>query len=209
MIRNSLNELREWDGDFRIAINLSVTQMRDAQLVPTIRELLATTGIAPERVEFEITESVLIRDGDAGLGTMRRLRDLGASMALDDFGTGYSSLSYLRSYPFDRIKIDRNFVVDITASEEARAIVGTIAQLADALGMYTIAEGVESGEQLALLRKLGCDEAQGFFIQKPMAAAEIDQHMFDATDAGEDDGVLNYRRARKAAIARKKGSRHA
>ena len=209
VIRSGLTELSEWDGDFRIAINLSVTQMRDAQLVPTIRELLASTGIAPERLEFEITESVLIRDGDAGLGTMRRLRDLGACMALDDFGTGYSSLSYLRSYPFDRIKIDRNFVVDITASEEARAIVATIAQLADALGMYTIAEGVENAEQLELLRKLGCDEAQGFFIQKPMAGTEIDQRLLEAGEASESGGVLDYRRARKAAIARKKGRRRA
>ena len=209
VIRRSLAELGAWDGEFRIAINLSVTQMRDAQLVPTIRDVLGRTGIAPERLELEITENVLIRDGDAGLGTMRRLRDLGASMALDDFGTGYSSLSYLRSYPFDRIKIDRNFVIDITTSEEARAIVSTIALLADALGMYTIAEGVENAEQLELLGKLGCDEAQGFFIQKPLAGSEIDRDLFaDKGPDGKEGGVLDYRRARKAALARK-GKRRA
>lgn len=204
VIHRALAEMSEWEGDSRIAINLSPTQMRSAQLVPTMAEALAVSGMDPRRLELEVTENVLIRDGEASLGTMRRLIELGAKVALDDFGTGYSSLSYLRSYPFDRIKIDRNFVEDVTTSEEARAIVSAITNLAKALGMRTTAEGVEREGQLEILRELGCNEAQGYFIHRPVPGELVEEVPGDGMALPQHSaGVLDYRRARNAATRRK------
>ena len=134
---------------------------------------------------------------------LERLRALGAEIALDDFGTGYSSLSYLRRFRFDRVKIDRSFVGDIETSDEAQAIVSAITRLAEALGMRTTAEGVERPEQLDLLRKLGCNEAQGFLILEPVEAGLIQAARSrgeDLPDAGEE--IAGYREARRATLSR-------
>ena len=199
VIRRALSDVAEWPGDFRLALNLSPSQTRSSHLIATIDAALAASGLTANRLEFEITEHVLLNDAAAGGAMLDRLRGLGAEIALDDFGTGYSSLSYLRRYRFDRVKIDRSFVRDIETSDEAQAIVSAITRLAQALGMRTTAEGVERPGQLNLLRKLGCDEAQGFLILEPVEAAAIE----DARARGLDlpsinEEIEDYRQARRA-----------
>ena len=204
VIRQALREMSAWDGDFRIAINLSPSQLRSPHLVSTVEDAIRVSGITANRVEFEITEHVLLQENAACLATITQLRELGTQIALDDFGTGYSSLSYLRNFPIDRIKIDREFVADLDESASSQAIVSTITGLADALGMSTTAEGIERPEQLHLLRKLGCREAQGFLILEPVEAARLT----DAREKGRDltfggSDVVDYRAARERALKRR------
>ena len=209
VIRQSLADAIAMPGDFRIAINLSPTQVKNPNLVATVAQAIHATNIAPERVELEITEHVLMDQGEAGRSTLLRLRDLGVRIALDDFGTGYSSLGYLRRFPFDRIKIDRGFITEVQSDLGSQAIVSTITRLADALGMDTTAEGVEDRAQLDLLRKLGVQEAQGFFISRPVAPEEIgspeqlDESVEVAPDPELGPEFLTYRRKREAIIARR------
>jgi EAL domain-containing protein (putative c-di-GMP-specific phosphodiesterase class I) len=137
---------------------------------------LATSGLSPGRLELEITESVLLQDDDATLTTLHRLRALGVRIALDDFGTGYSSLSYLRSFPFDKIKIDRCFVTDLSRTgDDSLAILRAVAGLGSSLGIATTAEGVETEEQLARVRQEGCTEMQGFLFSPPVPVGEIER----------------------------------
>ena len=202
VIRKALADVAEWRGNFRIALNLSPSQIRNPRLIATVDSALAASGIAPSRLELEITESVLLEDATTGGAVIKRLRALGAEIALDDFGTGYSSLSYLRRFRFDRVKIDRTFVRDIETSDEAQAIVSAITRLAQALGMQTTAEGVERPEQLDLLRKLGCDEAQGFLILEPVEAERIEQSRVRGEDLPEvAEEIQEYRDARRAALS--------
>ena len=199
----ALADVAGWRGDFRIALNLSPSQIRNPLLLSTIDRALATSGVAPSRLELEITEGVLLDDAAAGAAFIKRMRSLGAEIALDDFGTGYSSLSYLRRFRFDRVKIDRTFVRDIETSDEAQAIVSAITRLAEALNMKTTAEGVERPEQLDLLRKLGCDEAQGFLILEPVEAERIEQSRVRGEDLPEvAEEIEDYREARRAALTR-------
>ena len=195
-------------GDFRIAINLSPTQVKNPNLVATVAQAIHATGIAAGRIELEITEHVLMDENAISHATLMRLRDLGVRIALDDFGTGYSSLAYLRRFPFDRIKIDRAFVVDVVKDLGSQAIVSTITRLADALGMDTTAEGIESRQQLDLLRKLGVQEAQGFLICEP-ALADAFSHSQSGDDTRDDpamgSAVLDYRKARSAVRRRRGG----
>ena len=135
---------------------------------------IAATGLRPGRLEIEITESVMLQDPDAAFAVLTRLHDLGIRIALDDFGTGYSSLSNLRKFPFDRIKIDRSFVADLSeANVDAIAVVRSVAQLGVSLGMATTAEGVETKDQLDLVRSEGCTDVQGYYISRPIPASEI------------------------------------
>ena len=168
VIREAIKDVAAMPGTLRVAINLSPTQVKNPSLVATIAQAIHATNIAPERVEFEITEHVLMDQGEAGHATLMRLRELGVRIALDDFGTGYSSLAYLRRFPFDRIKIDRGFVTDVVNDAGSQAIVSTITGLARALGMETTAEGIEDARQLDALRKLGVNEAQGYLIARPV-----------------------------------------
>ena len=142
-------------------------------LVQTVVSALADTGLSPLRLELEITESVLLADSESTLATLNHLRALGVRIAMDDFGTGYSSLSYLRSFPFDKIKIDRSFIKDIEDRSDCSAIVQAVASLGAALGMTTTAEGVETVEQLGHIRTLGCTEVQGYFFGRPRPANEL------------------------------------
>ncbi|VWX51184.1 EAL domain-containing protein [Novosphingobium sp. 9U] len=127
----------------------------------------------PQRLELEITESLFIDNPTTTLASLHSLRALGVRVALDDFGTGYSSLSYLRSFPFDKIKIDRSFIVDLLSSDGATALIKSITTLAEALGMETTAEGVEHADQLDILREQGCSQIQGFYFSKPVSEAEV------------------------------------
>jgi EAL domain-containing protein (putative c-di-GMP-specific phosphodiesterase class I) len=134
---------------------------------------LASSGLPPKRLEVEITETVLIQDNDTTLAVLHQLRDLGVRISMDDFGTGYSSLSYLRRFPFDKIKIDRSFIRDLARRDDSRSIVRAVTGLGSSLGMVTTAEGVETDEQLRLLRAEGCTQVQGFLFSPPKPLREI------------------------------------
>jgi len=173
-LRQACAAAATWPEHIKVAINLSAVQFKSRHLVDTVFSTLATSGLSPGRLELEITESVLLQDDDATLATLHQLRALGVRIALDDFGTGYSSLSYLRSFPFDKIKIDRCFVTDLSrAGDDSLAILRAVAGLGTSLGIATTAEGVETEEQLARVRQEGCTEMQGFLFSPPVPVGEI------------------------------------
>jgi diguanylate cyclase (GGDEF)-like protein/PAS domain S-box-containing protein len=172
-LRRACAEAVGWPPDLKVAVNLSPVQFRQRTLATTVALALAASGLAPHRLELEITESVLLLDNEANLATLRQLQALGTRISLDDFGTGYSSLSYLRSFPFDKIKIDRSFVADLEQSSDCTAIVRAVTTLGKSLGMTTVAEGVETPLQLERLRAEGCREAQGYLFSRPLPAREI------------------------------------
>ncbi|CCE02887.1 EAL domain-containing protein [Bradyrhizobium sp. STM 3809] len=165
-------EAATWPEDIRLAVNVSPVQFKSGTLALKVAKALAASGLSPRRLELEITEAVLIRDDDA-LDTLYELRALGVRIALDDFGTGYSSLSYLQRIPFDKIKIDRCFVKDITESEGSAAIVQAVVNIAEIRKMSTTAEGVETEAQRQVLKRLGCSEMQGYLFSPPKPAAEV------------------------------------
>jgi diguanylate cyclase (GGDEF)-like protein len=173
VIRQAIDDLVNWEEHLSVSINLSPAQMRSPTLVSTLINALARTGVDPVRVCLEITETVLMQDSEANIETLHKLSGLGVQIALDDFGTGYSSLNYLRSFPFNKIKIDRCFVNDIDTREDCQAIVRSVVSLANSLGMTTTAEGVERSEQFDQLRIEGCGEVQGFLYSKAVPANEL------------------------------------
>ena len=173
VLLTACTEATRWPHHTKIAINISPVQFRSPGLALKVIGALAESGLSPHRLELEITETVLIRDDEVALKILHQLRDAGVRIAMDDFGTGFSSLSYLQRFPFDKIKIDRCFIKDITAKDGSVAIVRAVIDLAKARKITTTAEGVESDEQRRLLRKLGCDEMQGFLISRAKPAAEI------------------------------------
>jgi EAL domain-containing protein (putative c-di-GMP-specific phosphodiesterase class I) len=152
----------------QIAVNLSPAQFMHGDLVGLVHSILLETGLAPDRLELEITEGVLIEDFDRGLALLRRLKALGVRISMDDFGSGYSSLSYLQAFPFDKIKIDRAFVINLGRNPQSAAIVRAVIGLGHGLEMSIVAEGVETLEQLGFLADEGCDAVQGYFIGKPL-----------------------------------------
>jgi diguanylate cyclase (GGDEF)-like protein len=162
-----------WPGDLKVAVNLSPVQFTAPNLFETIRHTLAETGLAPHRLELEITERIFIEDSENTLAILLRIKELGVRIAMDDFGTGYSSLSYLRSFPFDKIKVDRAFVSDLSERNEHVVIVQAVVSIARALGMTTTAEGVETEAQQQFLAALGCDEVQGYFFSPPVPAERL------------------------------------
>ncbi|MES2781416.1 MAG: EAL domain-containing protein [Pseudomonadota bacterium] len=172
VIREACRQAALWPEELRIAVNISPLQFRSANLSNVIIQSLAASRISPSRLELEITESIFIENVENTLKCLHNLRNVGVRIALDDFGTGYSSLSYLRSFPFDKIKIDRSFVMDLQSGAPASAIIRAITTLADALGMETLAEGVEYEEQADLLRNEGCQQVQGYFYSRPVPAKD-------------------------------------
>jgi diguanylate cyclase (GGDEF)-like protein len=171
-------EATTWPDDIRLAVNVSPVQFRSGTLALKILAALSASGLPANRLELEITEAVLIRDDDAALEILHQLRAVGVRIALDDFGTGYSSLSYLQRFPFDKIKIDRCFVNDITEPSGSSCIVRAVVNIAAERHMTTTAEGVETQQQQELLRALGCTEMQGYLFSAPKPAAEIKQLLF-------------------------------
>jgi diguanylate cyclase (GGDEF)-like protein len=159
----------------RVAVNLSGAQFRQKDLLDTIGAALDKTGLAPESLEVEITESVVMQNAPDAIGTLERLSRMGVHVSIDDFGTGYSSLSYLKRFPLDKLKIDRSFIRDVSNDTEDAAIVRAIVGLAHNLRLKVVAEGVETAEQLAFLRALGCDEYQGCYKSKPVPAADFER----------------------------------
>ena len=173
VIRSALAEAATWPEELTVAVNLSPAQMKDGNLLPVIIQALAASGVAPQRLEIEITENLLMQDSEEVLTVLHKLRDVGVRIALDDFGTGYSSLNYLRSFPFDKIKIDRCFVSELAEREDCEVIVRSVIALAKELSMTTTAEGVEVSEQLEALRRHGCNQAQGFLYSRAVPACEL------------------------------------
>ncbi|HEY0204919.1 MAG TPA: EAL domain-containing protein [Acetobacteraceae bacterium] len=172
VVRTACQDAAAWPPTVGVAVNLSAVQFRDPLLVQTIQAALAGSGLAAERLELEITESVLLNDSPGTLAMLHALRALGVRVAMDDFGTGYSSLSYLHSFPFDKIKIDRMFICDVLDRVSSGAIVRAIAGLGASLGISTTAEGVETQEQLLRLQLDGCTEAQGYLFSRPVPIGE-------------------------------------
>jgi len=162
-----------WPEDIRVAVNFSPVQFATPDIANLVFHALATSGLAPDRLEVEITESLFLESSDSVREILRGLKKIGVRIALDDFGTGFSSLSYLRKFPFDKIKIDRSFIVELLKEDDASAVVKAITDLAAALRMETTAEGVEEREQLEVLRSHGCTTVQGFLFSKPVQASEV------------------------------------
>jgi diguanylate cyclase (GGDEF)-like protein/PAS domain S-box-containing protein len=168
ILREACREAASWPMPLQIAVNLSPAQFMHGDLVGLVHSILLETGLAPGRLELEITEGVLIEDFDRGLALLRRLKALGVRVSMDDFGSGYSSLSYLQAFPFDKIKIDRAFVINLGRNPQSAAIVRAVIGLGHGLEMSIVAEGVETQEQLGFLADQGCDAVQGYFIGKPL-----------------------------------------
>ena len=175
VLRTACRDAKSWSQDVSVAVNLSPAQFKPRNLVPLVVSALSASGLPAHRLELEITESVLLQDNEATLATLHELHELGVRISMDDFGTGYSSLSYLRSFPFDKIKIDRSFICELATRDDSMAIVRAVTELGKSLGISTTAEGVETDEQLALLRSEGCTEVQGFLFNPPGPASEIER----------------------------------
>jgi len=179
VLRTACAEAAKWPVNLKIAVNLSPAQFRSKELVPIIVGALASSRIAPQRLELEVTETVIMHDREYVFAALGQLHQLGVRIALDDFGTGYSSLSFLQKFPFDKIKIDRSFVKELSgASEEARLIARAVVRFAVNLGKTTTAEGVETKEQLDVLRAEGCTELQGYYCSRPIPAVEVARMVF-------------------------------
>lgn len=170
VLREACRAAATWTDALRIAVNVSPVQIERGDFVQIVRDALIETGLAPDRLEIEVTESLFIQNLAYASKILSGVKQLGVSVALDDFGTGYSSLGTLRSFPFDRIKIDRSFVFDMVRNSDAAAIVDSVLGLGRAMGLTVVAEGVETEEQRMLLRTLGCRQIQGYLIGKPMPA---------------------------------------
>jgi diguanylate cyclase (GGDEF)-like protein len=168
VVHEACRHASAWPEDISVAVNISPKQFVYSGLATTILQALGNSGLEPKRLELEITESVFIADIEKTMATLHGLRDMDVRIALDDFGTGYSSLSYLRSFPFDKVKIDRSFVEDLGGNSSGHAVIRAITALADALGMETLAEGVEVAEQFDVLEREGCKYVQGYLLSKPM-----------------------------------------
>ena len=175
VIRQACATAAQWPGNLHVAVNISAVQFRSAGLMQVIVGALAASGLHPTRLEIEITESVLLQNRETTLAILHQLRSLGIRIAMDDFGTGYSSLTYLQCFPFDKIKIDRSFVKDITENTGSLNIVRAVAALANGMGMTATAEGVETREQLDKITSEGCTEMQGYLFSRPLPAHEIER----------------------------------
>ena len=182
ILREACREAASWPNSLQIAVNLSPAQFMHGDLVSLVHSILLETGLAPGRLELEITEGVLIEDFDRGLALLRRLKALGVRVSMDDFGSGYSSLSYLQAFPFDKIKIDRAFVINLGRNPQSAAIIRAVIGLGHGLEMSIVAEGVETQDQLGFLAEVGCDAVQGYFIGKPLPIGQY------AAVVGDSDG---------------------
>jgi diguanylate cyclase (GGDEF)-like protein len=178
VLRQACTEAANWPASTRIAVNLSPVQLRSSNLLDFVMCTLAGSGLPPERLELEITETALVENGPECLAVLRQLKNLGVTIALDDFGTGYSSLSQLTMFPFDKIKIDKSFTQNMTKRTDCAAIISAVLALAHSLDIATTAEGVETREQLRLLSLAGVSSVQGYLLKRPGPASELD---FDST----------------------------
>ncbi|MGB5339084.1 MAG: EAL domain-containing protein, partial [Gammaproteobacteria bacterium] len=197
VIRTACNQIRAWDDagykDITISINLSAVQFRQDDLLQQISEILDETGVAPHRLELEITENTIMDDIESATTTLRELHKTGVQISIDDFGTGYSSLSYLKRFPINTVKIDRAFIRDITTDTHDAAIVRAVMTMAHNMGLRVVAEGIETVAQLDYLRELQCDEIQGYLFSPPVPYREAETMLEDG--AGFSHYLKNEERA--------------
>jgi EAL domain-containing protein (putative c-di-GMP-specific phosphodiesterase class I) len=181
VLQTACNQNKTWQNlglpPVRVAVNLSAAQFLYRDLMASVIRALETSGLDHAHLELEITESILMRETEVTINTLRRLAELGIQIAVDDFGTGYSSMAYLKRFPVSKIKIDRAFVTEVTTDRGDSAIVGAVIGLAHGLGLTVAAEGVETLEQAEHLRARGCDELQGYYFGRPMSAAFFQQRL--------------------------------
>jgi diguanylate cyclase (GGDEF)-like protein len=177
VLRSACMEAAKWPPHIKVAVNISPAQLSNRNIVATVSSALAAAQLLPERLQLEVTETVLLQDTFSTLSRLHQLHELGVQIALDDFGTGYSSLSYLRSFPFDKIKIDRSFIKDLGTGEEPFAIVNAVAGLAKGLKIASTAEGVETTRQLEILQGIGCTEIQGYLFSRPLPAEDVSRFL--------------------------------
>jgi diguanylate cyclase (GGDEF)-like protein/PAS domain S-box-containing protein len=189
MLRQACMDAAVWPDDVRVAVNLSPAQFRTSNLLSIVMDALKQSGLPPKRLELEITETLLLEKSTQVLASLHALRALGVRISMDDFGTGYSSLSYLRSFPFDKIKIDQSFVRDLDANRDAQAIIRSIASLGIGLGVTITAEGVETEAELSCLRAEGCHEGQGFLFSRARPNMEVVQLLKAQCDADSADDL--------------------
>ncbi|MGI9509241.1 MAG: putative bifunctional diguanylate cyclase/phosphodiesterase [Geminicoccaceae bacterium] len=173
VLRTACEEATNWEDQTKVAVNLSSVQFTQSDVVDTVRRALDASGLPPDRLELEITESLLMSNTEGVLADLHRLRELGISIAMDDFGTGYSSLAYLWRFPFDKLKIDRSFITDLDTDPKVSEIVRTIINLGRTLNLSVTAEGIETSQQVDTLTEQGCDLGQGFFLGRPVAASDL------------------------------------
>jgi diguanylate cyclase (GGDEF)-like protein/PAS domain S-box-containing protein len=193
VIRTACHEAANWPDDVMLAVNISPMQFRSQNLIDIVMQSLASSGLPAERLELEITEAIMLENTEATLATLDRFHRLGVSIAMDDFGTGYSSLSYLQKFPFDKIKIDGSFIQGLSNSDESAAIVRAVAGLARSFRMTTTAEGVETDEQLRIVKDLGCTEMQGHLFSKACNAQEVSR-LIDAHYESFAQAPLRHRK---------------
>jgi diguanylate cyclase (GGDEF)-like protein len=189
VLRQACRDAMTWPETVKVAVNLSPVQFTSRTLVRDVADALADSGLSPSRLELEITETVMLEDTDATLSILHELKALGVRIAMDDFGTGYSSLSYLRRFPFDKVKIDRSFIEELGLGGDCDAIVAAVTAMCNTLGMATVAEGVETQDQLQMLRGGQCSEVQGYLFSKPRPAAELMQLCLTLNAAGASANV--------------------
>jgi EAL domain-containing protein (putative c-di-GMP-specific phosphodiesterase class I) len=184
VLRTACATAAAWPGSLSISVNLSPVQFRHPNLLGSIVSALANANLSPSRLELEITEGALLDDTDTVLETLSKLKSLGIKVSMDDFGTGYSSLSYLQKFPFDKIKIDQSFVRSINTNSDSAAIVRAVTALGQSLGMVTIAEGVETPEQLEQIARDGCQQVQGYLTGRPLTEGAAKSLACSSADQG-------------------------
>lgn len=189
VLHTAAAEASSWPEHISVAVNVSPVQFRTRQLAASVEAALARSGLAPGRLEIEITEGVLLTDEEANLGILDTIQKLGVGIALDDFGTGYASLAYLKRFPFDKIKIDKSFVREMMSSTDSDAIVASIVSLGQMLGMMTIAEGVETNEEMTRIRAHGCKAVQGYLTGRPMTSRDARRFLAPADHATPGEPV--------------------
>lgn len=192
VLRQACLDAAVWDQPYKVAVNLSPAQFSHSCLPERVQEVLAETGLPADRLELELTETTIIEDKERSLAILNQIRKLGVSIALDDFGTGYSSLDTLRSFPFDKIKLDRSFVIELEESKQARAIIRAVLALSRSLDIPVLAEGVETSGQISLLEKEGCHEAQGYLLGRPLPQAELRSKYDVAPDPAEEQIAYEF-----------------
>jgi diguanylate cyclase (GGDEF)-like protein/PAS domain S-box-containing protein len=183
VLREACREAASWQKPMTIAVNVSAVQIHNANFVQSVHQILLETGLPPNRLELEITETALVRDLHRALTTLRQIKAMGIRIAMDDFGTGYSSLSNLRAFPFDKIKIDRSFITAVHSNEQAATIVRAVLGLGRGLGLPVLAEGVETSDELAFLQNEHCDEVQGYLVGRPSAITDFHDLTHDEAPA--------------------------
>lgn len=172
-IQKACHDAAAWPGGIKVAVNLAATQLTSSEVVKAVANALAKSGLPASRLELEVTETIMLKDNASTIEALQALRGMGVTIALDDFGTGYASLSYLRSFPFDKLKIDQCFVKEIASRDDCFAIVKTVVSLARSLGMSSVAEGIETPEILERVISAGCDELQGYLFSRPVSATDL------------------------------------